>query len=90
MLYMIIEHFKKGDPLPVYRRFRDRGRLASDALRYVTSWVTTDYRRCFQVMECDDINDLEAWIANWRDVTDFEIVPVVTSKEAQEALAPRL
>lgn len=90
MLYMIIEHFKKGDPLPVYRRFRDRGRLAPDGLRYVTSWVTTDYRRCFQVMECDDINDLEAWIANWRDVTDFEIVPVVTSQEAQDALAPRL
>ncbi len=87
---MIIEHFKKGDPLPVYRRFRDRGRLAPDGLRYVTSWVTTDYRRCFQIMECDDINDLEAWIANWRDVTDFEIVPVVTSNEAQEALAPRL
>jgi hypothetical protein len=87
---MIIEHFKKGDPLPVYRRFRDRGRLAPDGLRYVTSWVTTDYRRCFQVMECDDIDDLEAWIANWRDVTDFEVVPVVTSKEAQEALAPRL
>lgn len=87
---MIIEHFKKGDPLPVYRRFRDRGRLAPDGLRYVTSWVTTDYRRCFQVMECDDINDLEAWIANWRDVTDFEIVPVVTSQEAQEALAPKL
>ncbi len=90
MLYMIIEHFKKGDPLPVYRRFRDRGRLAPDGLRYVTSWVTTDFRRCFQVMECDDINDLEAWIANWRDVTDFEIVPVVTSTEAQETLAPRL
>lgn len=90
MLYMIIEHFKKGDPLPVYRRFRDRGRLAPDGLRYVTSWVTTDYRRCFQVMECDDINDLEAWIANWRDVTDFEIVPVVTSKDAQDALASRL
>jgi hypothetical protein len=90
MLYMIIEHFKKGDPLPVYRRFRDRGRLAPDGLRYITSWVTTDYRRCFQVMECDDISDLEAWIANWRDVTDFEIVPVVTSKDAQEALAPRL
>lgn len=90
MLYMIIEHFKKGDPLPVYRRFRDRGRLAPDGLRYVSSWVTTDFRRCFQVMECDDINDLEAWIANWRDVTDFEIVPVVTSKEAQDALAPRL
>lgn len=90
MLYIIIEHFKNGDPLAVYRRFRDRGRLAPDGLRYVTSWVTTDYRRCFQVMECDDIALLEAWIANWRDVTDLEVVPVVTSKDAQEALAPRL
>ena len=27
MLYMIIEHFRGGDPVPVYRRFRDEGRL---------------------------------------------------------------
>jgi len=35
MLYMIIESFKHGDPMPVYRRFRDRGRLAPDGLQYV-------------------------------------------------------
>ncbi|MGH7721098.1 MAG: DUF3303 domain-containing protein, partial [Gemmatimonadaceae bacterium] len=38
---MILEHFK-GDPVPVYRRFRDRGRLAPEGLRYVNSWVTSD------------------------------------------------
>ena len=41
MLYMIIESFKHGDPMPVYRRFRDRGRLAPDGLQYVSSWVTS-------------------------------------------------
>lgn len=28
MLYMVVEHFLNDDPLPVYRRFRDHGRLA--------------------------------------------------------------
>lgn len=90
MLYMIIEHFRGGDPLPVYRRFRDRGRLAPDGLRYVSSWVTHDMRRCYQVMECDDLALLEAWMANWRDVTDFEVIPVMTSQDAQKSIAPQL
>ena len=90
MLYMIIEHFRDGDPLPVYRRFRDRGRLAPDGLRYVSSWVTHDMRRCYQVMECDDLALLDEWMANWRDITDFEVIPVITSQDAQKAIAPRL
>jgi len=51
---LIIEHFRDGDPLPVYRRLRDEGRLAPQGLRYVASWVTDDFRRCFQIMECED------------------------------------
>ena len=27
---MIVERFQNGDPVPVYRRFRDRGRMAPD------------------------------------------------------------
>jgi hypothetical protein len=51
---MVVEHFRDGDPVPVYCRFRDHGRLAPEGLRYVTSWVTQDLRRCFQIMECDE------------------------------------
>jgi hypothetical protein len=40
MLYMVVEHFRNGDALPVYRRFRDEGRLAPEGLGYVASWVT--------------------------------------------------
>ncbi len=90
MLYMIIEHFRDGDPLPVYRRFRDQGRLAPDGLRYISSWVTTDLRHCYQVMECEDRTLLEAWMANWRDIVDCEIIPVTTSADAQATLAPKL
>ncbi len=90
MLYMIIEHFRDGDPLPVYRRFRDQGRLAPDGLRYISSWVTTDLRHCYQDMESDDRSLLDQWMANWRDVADFEVVPVITSADAQATLAPKL
>jgi Protein of unknown function (DUF3303) len=89
MLYMIIEHFK-GDPVPVYRRFRDRGRLAPDGLKYVNSWVTADLQRCYQVMECDDRHLLQEWIDQWKDLVDFEVVEVVTSADAASAMAPRL
>ena len=90
MHFMIIERFRNGDPVPVYRRFRDRGRLAPDGLRYVTSWVTDDLTCCYQVMECDDRRLLDEWMANWNDIVDFEILPAVTSAEAAAAVAPRL
>lgn len=90
MLYMIVEHFRDGDARPVYRRFRDQGRLAPDGLRYVGSWVTEDLRRCFQIMECDDPSLLTQWTACWSDLIEFEVIPVVTSAEAVSAVAPRL
>lgn len=90
MQYVIIEKFRDGDPVPVYRRFRDRGRLAPDGLRYVASWVTGDLTRCYQVMECDDRGLLDEWIANWNDIVEFEVIPAMTSAEAAAAVGPRL
>ena len=90
MLYMIIERFKNGDPVPTYRRFRDHGRLCSDGVKYVSSWVTTDFTTCYQVMECDDPELIDQWIAQWKDLTDFEVRPVITSAQAVEKIAPRL
>jgi hypothetical protein len=90
MLFMVIEHNREGRVLDVYRRFRDRGRLAAEGLRYVASWVDLDYRRCFQVMETDDEALLRQWIANWDDLVDFEVVPVRTSADAAAAIAPQL
>ena len=90
MLYMVIETFRNGNPVPVYRRFRDRGRLMPEGIEYQGSWVTDDLRRCFQIMECKDRRLLDQWIANWNDITEFEVIPVVTSTEAATAVASRL
>jgi len=81
---MIIEHFKNRNPVPVYRRFRDHGRLTPEGLQYVSSWVDERLERCFQLMETDDRKLLDEWIANWSDIIEFEIYPVISSKEAAE------
>ena len=81
---MIVEHFKNANPEPVYRRFRERGRLAPEGLEYLTSWVDEKLERCFQLMEAPDISYLNEWIANWSDIVEFEIYPVLSSQEAAE------
>ena len=90
MLYVVIERFKDADALPVYRRFRQQGRLMPEGVEYRGSWVTEDLGTCYQVMECTDPKVLEQWIARWSDLVDFEVLPVLTSVQAAEHIAPRL
>jgi hypothetical protein len=90
MLFMIVENFKNQDAVPVYRRFRERGRMAPEGLAYVASWVDEKLEICFQLMETDDRALLDAWIANWQDLVDFEVYPVMSSQEAAERVSPRL
>jgi hypothetical protein len=88
--FMVIEHFRPGQAAAVYRRFRDRGRLAPEGLVYVASWVDLEFQRCFQVMEAESEHQLEQWMASWRDLVEFEVIPVRTSEEAARAIAPEL
>ena len=89
-LYMVTELFKGGDAVPVYRRFRDRGRLAPEGLSYVASWVDTKLERCYQLMETDNRELLDDWIGQWSDIVDFEVHPVISSTEAAGRIASRL
>ena len=90
MLYMVIERFKNREAIPVYRRFREKGRMMPEGLTYAESWVETNFDRCFQLMECEDARLLEEWAAHWRDLVEFEFVPVRKSAEAAQILAPGL
>ena len=90
MLFMVIERFHNRDAKAVYRRLRDKGRMAPDGLRYVDSWVENNFDRCFQLMECDDERLLGQWTSNWIDLVDFEIVPVTPSAQARAAVDAHL
>ena len=84
MQYMVIENFHRGKVGAIYRRLQDSGRHMPAGLKYVGSWITDDLVRCYQVMECDDPSLLDEWISHWADLTDFEVIPVISSQEARE------
>jgi hypothetical protein len=87
---MVVEYFKNRDAVPVYRRFSDKGRLAPEELTYVSSWFDDKFERCYQLMETADRRLLDQWMANWVDIVDFEVYPVLTSKEAAERISIHL
>ncbi|HYG80134.1 MAG TPA: DUF3303 family protein [Pyrinomonadaceae bacterium] len=90
MLFMVIERFKNNDAAAVYRRFRERGRMLPEGLKYVESWTETNFGRCFQLVECDDPELFQEWTARWQDLVEFEITAVLTSDEAAAAMTPSL
>lgn len=91
MLFMIIERFKDNDMLPIYKRVRDKGRAMPNGLRYIDRWIEPNFSRCFQLMECDDLRLIQQWMIAVRGSgVTFEIIPVVSSKETQEVVAPFL
>lgn len=84
MIFMVIENFKKSSAIAVYDRYEKNGRMMPEGLSYINSWVDKKFEKCYQVVECDDEIVLHEWIANWQDLVDFEIIPVITSNEAYE------
>ena len=78
---MVIETFLRG-ARPVYERTAGKGRMLPPGLVYVDSWIDERLGRCFQLMETDDPNLLDRWMADWSDLVSFEIVPVIDPTEA--------
>ena len=86
MLFMVIERYKNRDAKAVYTRFKEMGRMMPDGLKYAGSWVEDNFDRCFQLMECDDPHLFQQWIMHWEDLVEFEVVHVVTSADAADAV----
>jgi uncharacterized protein DUF3303 len=82
VLFHVTERYRGGDPAPVYGRFREHGRMTPAGVEYVASWVTEDLTTCFQVMEAESREALDAWMERWSDLVDFEVEPVITSADA--------
>lgn len=84
MLFMVIERFKDGTAGSAGERFQRQGRMLPDGVVYHASWIEPSGSRCFQVMEAASPEALGVWTARWDDLVEFEIVPVLTSKEFWE------
>ena len=78
---MVIERFVQG-ARPVYERAAEKGRMLPEGLVYLDSWIDESLNRCFQLMETDDPALFDDWIADWSDLAEFEVVPVIDSATA--------
>jgi hypothetical protein len=81
---MVVERFK--DAPAIYRRLHEKGRMMPKGLEYVSSWIDVDLKICWQLMRAEDDSLFQHWIDNWKDLIDFEVVPVRTSAEVREMM----
>jgi hypothetical protein len=87
MLYMVYERFKADAAPEIYRRLKEKGRMMPANLEYVSSWIDVDLARCYQLMRTENAALFPRWTENWKDLMEFEIVPVRTSAEMVEFMA---
>ena len=83
MQYMIIETFHPGKVKSMYQRFEEKGRMLPEGVKYINSWINESITTCYQVMESETPEKLKQWIDQWKDLVDFEIIPVIGSEEAR-------
>jgi len=86
MVYMIIERFHPGKGKTIYQRFAEKGRMLPEGVTYINSWINTELTVCYQVMEADTPGQLQEWTDQWKDLADFEVVPVISSAEAKRKI----
>jgi len=84
MQYMIIEKIHMGKVKALYERFELQGRMLPEEVRYIDSWINEDVTICYQLMESRTKELLNNWIERWKDLADFEIIPVISSAEAKK------
>jgi len=84
MQYMIIERFYPDKVKQMYQRFAEKGRMLPEGVTFVNSWINESVTICYQVMEAESREKLQLWIDAWKDFTDFEVIPVISSEEAKK------
>lgn len=82
--YMIIENYKPGKTEEIYNRFSEKGRMLPSGVEFIDSWIEENLQKCYQVMRSETLEKINEWIDNWKDLVDFEIIPVINSSEASK------
>lgn len=87
--YLVIESFGPGNLRKVYERVQAGGRSIPEGLTYLNSWVSTDGLTCYQLMLAPSVESFQPWFDHWADLVTFEVVPVMSSADAQKHFGPQ-
>ncbi len=60
--------------------------MLPQGVSYINSWINESVTGCYQLMESESFEKLQEWIDNWKDLVEFEVVPVINSEKAKEII----
>jgi hypothetical protein len=79
--FMVVERYRAGNTVAVGARFREKGRMLPDGVKYVASWLAPAGDVCWQLMDAPHRAALDPWLRAWEDLVEFEVTPVLPSEE---------
>lgn len=68
-------------------RFLENGAQPPEGVTMLGRWFTASHSKGFMLVEADDPKPMFRFIAEWSDIMDFQIEPVITDEEAGPILA---
>ncbi len=81
MLFMITSNSLPGKSIEVFKKAVERRTVSLKGIKVVGSWVYPGAGTAFIVCEANDIKALVEMTLPWRDLRQFEIVPVIETEE---------
>ena len=81
MLFMITSNSLPGKSVETFRKAIEGGNVSPKGIKIIGSWVYPGAGRAFTVCEANDIKALVEMTLPWRDLRQFEIVPVIETGE---------
>jgi PAS domain S-box-containing protein len=86
--YMVVEQI--NDAAAVYQRLWERGRNLPNGLVLESAWFDENVKHGYRLFQTHDRRLLDEWMANWNDLIEFEVDPVITAEEAGEKVAAQM
>jgi Protein of unknown function (DUF3303) len=87
MNFLLIMRYK--NPKAVNARLREKGYLFPSGILHLGTWIDADLDRGFELVKTYDLRLLRGWMLKWDDLVEFEVVRVLSSDQARNAMGRR-
>ena len=87
MLFMITSSSLPGKSIEVFKKAVERRNVSLEGIKVIGSWVYPGAGTAFIVCEANDIKALVEMTLPWRDLRQFEIVPVIETAELMKLVS---
>ena len=87
MLFMITPQSLPGKSDETIKKAFERRNVPLEGIKVIGSWVSPGAGKAFMVCEVKDVNALVGMTFPWRDLRQFEIVPIIETGELMKVVS---